>query len=87
MMIEKVTSLPPNQRHSFFLTFSRHVMNLEKKKNRRRERITEQDHENCGRGVLFGLIEEKQTNGGNLTHQARDTFKIQNSKILVEKAF
>ena len=64
MMIEKVTSLPPNQRHSFFLTFSRHVMNLEKKKNRRRERITEQVHENSGKGVVFGFIGEKQTNRG-----------------------
>ena len=68
MMIEKVTSLPPNQRHSFFLTFSRHVMNLEKKKNRRRERITEQSHENSGAGVVFGFIGEKETNGGKPTH-------------------
>ena len=68
MMIEKVTSLPPNQRHSFFLTFSRHVMNLEKKKNRRRERITEQSHENSGIGVLFGFIDEEKINSGKPTH-------------------
>jgi len=68
MMIEKVTSLPPNQRHSFFLTFSRHVMNLEKKKNRRRERITEQSHENSGVGVLFGFIGEEKINSGKPTH-------------------
>ena len=43
-------------------------MNLEKKKNRRRERITEQVHENSGTGVVFGLNEEKQTNGGKPTH-------------------
>ena len=68
MMIEKVTSLPPNQRHSFFLTFSRHVMNLEKKKNRRRERITEQSHENSGVGVLFGFIDEEQIDSDKPTH-------------------
>ena len=68
MMIEKVTSLPPNQRHSFFLTFSRHVMNLEKKKNRRRERITEQSHENSGIGVLFGFIGEEKIDSDKPTH-------------------
>ena len=68
MMIEKVTSLPPNQRHSFFLTFSRHVMNLEKKKNRRRERITEQSHDDSDIGVLFGFIGEEKIDSDKPTH-------------------
>ena len=69
MMIEKVTSLPPNQRHSFFLSyFLTSCHESREEKNRRRERITEQSHENNGIGVLFGFIGEEQINSDKPTH-------------------